>query len=162
MECDHNMIICFFMSEFRRLLQHFAPPPSIPGPSSDLMQSTTSLQSFFESFNFRISGDVSPAIDDSLISDIYDFRTCQARIATCNQKKWTALWSFLSSENALWDVAGNRSLHWKRDNSLCFVYYPFKIKPNKSFDPHTQASTTRENGQLVTLPRPKVPLFDCD
>jgi hypothetical protein len=39
------------------------------------MQSITSLQSFFKSFNFMISGKVTPTIHDSVISNIHDFGT---------------------------------------------------------------------------------------
>jgi hypothetical protein len=67
------------------------------------------------------------------------------------QSDWQRLWINATAIGAPWhpdDVV--TSVRWKRDPCLCAYYCPMKLKANRHFDGHLQASLARVLGRATT------------
>ena len=62
-------------------------------------------------------------------------------------KQWRYMWSTLTIEGGPWENTGTKTLHVKRDNTLCFAYCPCKVKRNWNFQNHKAASIARDKGE---------------
>ena len=62
------------------------------------------------------------------------------------QRNWNQVWSSLSAERGPWSSVASKSvLRWMRDDTTCFAFCPARLKLNKHFDDHMQASKNRDN-----------------
>lgn len=78
-------------------------------------------------------------------------------------KRWETLWGNMIIIGGAWNFSSRKltdsnlsamnvsdsNPKWKRDFSSTVFYCPMKLKKNKRFDPHIQASITREIGNAV-------------
>lgn len=94
--------------------------------------------------------------------EIYD--NCRIRMARLmeevpqeldsNRKAWLRFWSNLVVDNAPWDpsrISGEKSIpRWKRDPALFGYGVPMRMKRNRSFTSHIEASIARDAGNAVT------------
>lgn len=60
-----------------------------------------------------------------------------------NKRKWMRLWRCLAIDHAPWDCNTHGEAHFKRDNTFCLHFCPFKIKRNWKFDDHKDAFITK-------------------
>ena len=67
------------------------------------------------------------------------------KIEATNNRSWMHLWRCLAIDRAPWNCNTVGEAHFKRDNTYCAFFCPFKIKRNWKFDDHKQASITRDN-----------------
>jgi hypothetical protein len=77
-------------------------------------------------------------------------------------RKWLQVFSSMSSSKCPWDNRMSQSAHrFKGDNTTCFVFFPFRMKVNKHFDRHADASNLRDHIEGQALPvaekPPKIP-----
>ncbi|EAY14123.1 Beige/BEACH domain containing protein [Trichomonas vaginalis G3] len=66
-----------------------------------------------------------------------------------NSKYWQSLWRQMTTTRAPWNSSLHkdmRVLHYKRDNSWCEYFCPFKVRRNYNFDDHMGASFIRDTG----------------
>jgi hypothetical protein len=89
---------------------------------------------------------------------------CAPRLATTEErvqesyamgsKLWKRLWSNLVVDHAPWDPAGLTGNvtkpRWKRDNSLFAYSCPFRMKRNRNYSSHIEASIHRDSGNFST------------
>ncbi|EAY02572.1 Beige/BEACH domain containing protein [Trichomonas vaginalis G3] len=50
-----------------------------------------------------------------------------------NVRRWNTLWRYLSVERAPWSFLSPDQSHFKRDNTACLLFCPFKLKRNLHF-----------------------------
>ena len=61
-------------------------------------------------------------------------------------KKWNQTWSELTANRGPWASAAPKTVQrWRRDDTSCFAYCPLKLKENKHFNDHRDASYKRDN-----------------
>ena len=61
-------------------------------------------------------------------------------------KKWNQIWSSLTAEKCPWSSLSHiEVLRWKRDDTHCFAFCPSRMKLNKHFNSHEDASFKRDN-----------------
>ncbi|EAY22774.1 Beige/BEACH domain containing protein [Trichomonas vaginalis G3] len=61
------------------------------------------------------------------------------------EKQWRYIWSILTIQKGPWEKENDKILHYKRDTTLC-NYIPCKMKRNRNFDIHDDASFARDSG----------------
>ena len=89
---------------------------------------------------------------DIIKYSLQQMEICRDRICNSqfqNNKEWHRLWEQLTFDLAPWSktVAVQRSTHyWKRDNCLCGVGFPAKLKVNINHNDHRYASFRRDTG----------------
>lgn len=67
------------------------------------------------------------------------------KLETSNSRSWMHLWRCLAIDRAPWNCNTAGEAHFKRDNTYCAFFCPFKIKRNWKFDDHKQAVIARDN-----------------
>jgi hypothetical protein len=153
---DHSLLQ-FLVDKFTKVENEFTVHTT-PLPRQDLINVILSLRDFFGKFNSRVAANVQREhlLMDAVIKQARVFPVEINEQAIHNLNKWSVLWSFLSNRNGPWDSSENHDQYWKRDDTLCFVYCPFKLRRNRHFDDHQVASRTRDTGQqgLERLGRP--------
>lgn len=82
----------------------------------------------------------------------YNVNHMELEIERKNQissKHWQSLWRQMTTTRAPWNSSLHkdmRILHYKRDNSWCEYFCPFKVRRNYKFDDHMGASFIRDTG----------------
>lgn len=80
---------------------------------------------------------------DAVTSDIEE--SAQRR-----EKSWQQLWRKVTSDGGPWcSPSSAQQVKWKRDPVLCAFMCPMKMKINRNFDDHLEASLTRELGSAA-------------
>ena len=74
-------------------------------------------------------------------------------IAVSNRQKmmkWNQIWSEMTSESCPWSSMVERTeMRWRRDDTACFAFCPVRLKQNKNFNDHLDASRLRDCSTFV-------------
>lgn len=108
--------------------------------------------------NSEISYDIFSLISSELVSlstnKIADFCDSIGHFKNYNARLWSRFWSCMTIERAPWHKSLPPSYikqqYFKRDDSSCFSLCPMKLKQNKNFCDHMDASFLREGGNCKT------------
>lgn len=72
-------------------------------------------------------------------SQLADYSQIRKQQLIENKRRWMRLWRCLAIDHAPWDCNTHGEAHFKRDNTFCAYFCPFKIKRNWKFDHHKDA-----------------------
>ncbi|EAX98401.1 Beige/BEACH domain containing protein [Trichomonas vaginalis G3] len=67
-----------------------------------------------------------------------------------NYHKWSYLWRNLAGELAPWNCNPNEKIYYKRDQTSCVSFCPFKLKRDYKHNQHIDASVSRDTGSRVS------------
>ena len=108
----------------------------------------------FQHMNSEIAFDIFSMISNEIIAlssnEIADFLDMIGVKKSYNSKLWKHFWNYSTFDRAPW----HRSLsnqyikqqHFKRDDSACYMFCPMKLKQNKKFNDHMDATILRKTG----------------
>lgn len=67
-------------------------------------------------------------------------------------QQWKTLWTQLTIESAPWasSIVQSKEKHYNLDTVLCYGYCPMRMKENKKFNDHRDASLSRDYGSAET------------
>lgn len=68
-----------------------------------------------------------------------------------NSRRWNTLWRYLSVERAPWSFTSPDQSHFKRDNTSCALFCPFKLKRNLHFYHNDVSLKNRRDSLSVPL-----------
>ena len=108
----------------------------------------------FQNANSKKAFEIFGMINDGIVllstNLIADFMDSNGQKKNKNAKLWNSCWSFFTANKAPWHMSLPKSyikqIHMKRDPTLCNSMCPMKLKLNKHFNDHMDASFLRDAG----------------
>jgi hypothetical protein len=121
-------------------------PPLCP---RELVSAVRATQTYFHQVTLRVGPEFDRAhrFLDTVLRSLRTFQMNHSQKLAQTRKRWAILWSFLSNQTGPWRSESDTEIYWKREQTPCFAFCPFKLKQNKSFCKHLDASRARDLGE---------------